>query len=193
MAADVVVPVGQDDALTTLRDLEASGVHALLFAGPHGVGRRLSARWYAALLNCELRTDDPCGRCASCRAYVPDETGSIAATDYREIVASATTRDGKPARRRRIVIDQLVAREGGDPEPLGPWLWTPPRHRRRVGVVDGAETMTEQASNAFLKTLEEPPERAIVILVATGPDAVPPTVASRCVVIRFRPVAPTPE
>jgi DNA polymerase III subunit delta' len=187
----VIAPVGQDDALAALRDLEGTAAHALLFAGPDGVGRRLAARWYAALLNCEARTDDPCGSCASCRSYAVDADGGVASTDYREIGPSATTRDGKPAKRRQIGIDQLMPRERGDPEPLGPWLASPPARRRRVGVIDAAETMTESAANAFLKTLEEPPRHAVIVLVAPGPDAVLPTVASRCVVVRFRPVAPS--
>jgi DNA polymerase III subunit delta' len=184
--------VGQEDALRALRELDA-GVRTLLFAGPEGVGRRAAARWFAALLNCETPLDDPCGHCASCRTYRPDGTGAIAASDYREITASATTRDGKPARRRQIGIDQLVPRREGHPEPLGPWLATPPRARRRVAVIDGAETLTESAANAFLKTLEEPPTHAVIVLVAPGPDAVLPTVASRCVVVRFRPVPATAE
>jgi hypothetical protein len=192
-AGAIVAPSGQDDALRTLRDLERTEAHTLLFAGPDGVGRRLAARWYAALLNCAARTDDPCGRCPSCLSYVPGIDGAIASTDYREIAAPATTRDGKPAKRRLIGIDQLVTRERGESEPLGPWLATPPRDRRRVGVIDGAEALTESAANAFLKTLEEPPRHAVIVLVAPGPDAVLPTVASRCVVVRFRPVTPPAE
>jgi hypothetical protein len=191
-AGGVLAPAGQEAALQALRDLEASSAHALLFAGPDGVGRRLAARWYAALLNCAAGTDDPCGRCASCLGY-RDDDGMVASTDYREIAPSATTRDGKPAKRRQIGIDQLVPRERGDPEPLATWLASPPRHRRRVGVIDGAHTLTESAANAFLKTLEEPPRHALIVLVAPGPDAVLPTVASRCVSVRFRPVTPSAQ
>jgi hypothetical protein len=182
-------PFGQDEALATLRRLDPAAARTLLFAGPDGVGRRLTARWYAALVNCDAGLDDPCGRCASCRTYRSVEGGAPAASDYREIAPPATTRDGRVARRPQIPIDLLVVREGGHPEPLGPWLTTPPRHRRRVGVVDGADLLTESAANAFLKTLEEPPRHASIILVAAGPDALLPTVASRCVTVRFRPVA----
>jgi hypothetical protein len=183
------MPFGQDEALATLRRLDPTAARTLLFAGPGGVGRRLTARWYAALVNCDAGLDDPCGRCASCQTYRSGEGGALAASDYREIAAPSTTRDGRVARRLQIPIDLLVAREGGHPEPLGPWLTTPPRHRRRVGVVDGAELLTESAANAFLKTLEEPPQHASIILIAPGPDALLPTVASRCVTVRFRPVA----
>jgi hypothetical protein len=182
------LPVGQDEALATLRSLDPSASHSLLFAGPEGVGRRLAARWFAALVNCEAGLDDPCGRCEACRGYRCDPGEAPPSSDYREIAAPATTRSGRVARRAQIPIDFLVPREGGDPEPLGPWLAIPPRQRRRFGVIDGAERLTEAAANAFLKTLEEPPAHASIILVAAGPDAVLPTIASRCLTVRFRPV-----
>jgi DNA polymerase III subunit delta' len=192
-AGGPTLPLGQDEALRALRALRHGTAQALLFAGPDGVGRRLSARWYAALLNCSAAGDDPCGECPSCLGYRPDEEGLVAASDYRELAPAATTRDGKPTRRRPIGIDQLVEREGGASEPLVPWLATPPTHRRRVGLIDDAHTLTDSAANAFLKTLEEPPRHAVIVLVAAGPDALLPTVASRCVVVRFRPVPATPE
>lgn len=184
-------PEGQDQALAVLRDLSLRGDAAprtLLLAGPEGVGRRVAARWYAALLNCEARLDEPCGRCAACRGFLPDEADPTPSSDYREVAPALTTRDGKATRRPQLRLDQLVARERAEEsEPLGPWLALRPVGRWRVGVIDRAETMTEEAANAFLKTLEEPPARSIVILIAPGPDALLPTVASRCTVVRFRP------
>src|SRR5690606_39542988 len=70
---------------------------------------------------------------------------------------------------------------------LGPWLALRPVGRWRVGVIDRAETLTEEAANAFLKTLEEPPSRSVIILIAPGPDALLATVASRCTVVRLKP------
>jgi hypothetical protein len=72
-----------------------------------------------------------------------------------------------------------------DPEPLSRWLEQRPRFARRVGVVDDAHTLNEAAGNAFLKMLEEPPTWAAVVLVAPGPEALLPTLASRCLVVRF--------
>lgn len=190
-------PEGQDQALAVLSDLSARGDQAprtLLLAGPEGVGRRLAARWYAALLNCEARLGEPCGRCEPCRGFLPDETDPTPAADYREVGPALVTRDGRPTRRPQLRLDQLVPRERAEEtEPLGPWLALRPVGRWRVGVIDHAETMTEEAANAFLKTLEEPPGRSVVVLIAPGPDALLPTVASRCTVVRFKPAEATDE
>jgi DNA polymerase III subunit delta' len=189
-------PEGQDRALAVLRAFaaaEATAPRTLLLAGPEGVGRRAVARWYAALRNCGARLDDPCGRCAACHAHTPDADGVVASPDYREVGPALTTREGKTARRPQLRIDQLVPRERGDDDPLGPWLQRPPQRRHRVGVIDHAETLTDEATNAFLKTLEEPPRHATVILVAPGPDALLPTVASRCTTVRLVPAEAPPD
>ena len=185
---------GQEGARAALRELVARGTAAprtLLLAGPEGVGRRSLALWFAALRNCRARLDDPCGRCPPCQAHQRDDLGHVASDDYREVGPATTTRDGKEARRPQIRLDQLVARERGDPDPLGPWLRRSPQFSHRVGVIDRADLLTEEAANAFLKTLEAPPEQATVILIAPGPDALLATVASRCTTIRLIPaVAP---
>jgi hypothetical protein len=186
-----LVPDGQDAALAALRALAARGNDAprtLLLAGPDGVGRRDVARWYAALRGCAANLDDPCGRCPACRTLLEDPDGVVEAPDYREVGPAATTRDGKPARRPQLRIDQLVPRERSDvDDPLGPWLARPPVFRHRVGTIVRAETLTEEAANAFLTTLEAPPRHATLVLIAPGPDALLPTVASRCAVVRLRP------
>lgn len=184
-------PIGQEHALDTLRQL-AHGAQTFLFAGPSGVGRRTAARWFAALLNCDARLDEPCGHCPPCRVW--RETGSelLSIQDYREVAAPATTKDGRASQRRQITIDQLVTREekDADADPLGPWLAMAPTARVRVGVIDGADELGKEAANAFLKTLEEPPAHARIVLIGSGPDALLPTVASRCTVVRFTPVMP---
>jgi DNA polymerase-3 subunit delta' len=189
-------PEGQEAALAALRTLAARGEDAprtLLLAGPDGVGRRAVARWYAALRGCRANLDDPCGRCDACRAMQPDLDGQVASPDYREVGPATTTRDGKPARRPLLRIDQLVPRERSDvDDPLGPWLARPPAFRHRVGTIVRAETLTEEAANAFLTVLENPPRHATVVLVAPGPDALLPTVASRCAVVRLVPADAPP-
>lgn len=179
--------VGHEEVRRQLRQLYRSGgPHTLLLAGPDGVGRRPLARWLGALLNC--RADDPetrpCGRCDSCHA-VADGTHP----DLREVGPSETTRAGRQRRRLEITIDRLVRREGGDGDPLGPWLELRPRFQRRLAVLDHAESLNVNAANAFLKMLEEPPSWAVIVLVATGPDALLPTVASRCTTVRLGAVA----
>lgn len=186
-------PIGQDAALVALRQLAAGGARTFLFAGPDGVGRRVAARWFAAYLNCRAGLAEPCGTCAPCSTWRDVDDGMVSLQDYREVAAPATTRDGRPTRRRIIGIDQLVSRPDGDPDPLVPWLARAPAARVRVGVVDAAEELGEAAANAFLKTLEEPPTTAAIVLVASGPDALLPTVASRCTIVRFAPVTPDAE
>jgi len=167
----------------TLRELyRADGPHTLLLAGPDGVGRRPVAWWLGALLNCEASDPGarPCGTCASCRAAAAHEH-----PDVREVAPTRTTRAGRQRRQREITIDQLVTRTNGDPDPLGPWLERRPRHARRVGIIDHAEGLNASAANAFLKMLEEPPTWAVIVLIATGPDALLATVASRCATLRL--------
>ncbi len=176
--------LGHEAARATLRRLYRSGPgpHTLLLSGPEGVGRKVVARWLAALLNCEAADPDarPCGTCATCRRVAADED-----VDVRVLEPAHTTRSGRSRRRPEITIDQLVERAQGDPDPLGPWLARRPRGRRRVAILDHAETLNPHAANAFLKVLEEPPRWAVAVLVAPGPDALLPTVASRCVHLRL--------
>lgn len=175
--------IGHERELDQLRSLwrDGEGPRTLLFAGPDGVGRRPAARWLAAYVNClALVENRPCGVCASCQA-VADGTHF----DVREVAPSTTTKSGRNKHNREITIGQLVPREGDDPEPLSEWLRARPRGRYRVGIIDQAETMTASAANAFLKVLEEPPRNSLIVLIAPGPDAVLPTVASRAAVVRF--------
>ena len=181
---------GHEEAKALLRRLDA---HTLLFVGPERVGRRRVARWYAALLNCERPSGhpdpEPCGHCASCTLW---RTGSESGNhpDYREVAPELVTRTGRASRRPELRIDQLVPREGGDPDPLSRWLERRPRFRKRVGVIDGADALNGAAANAFLKFLEEPPSYATIILIAGGVPSVLPTIASRSVVVRFGAVPP---
>lgn len=140
------------------------------------------AHWLAATLNCEVPdvAARPCGNCSSCRALAAGEH-----PDVREVAPSQTTRSGRQRRQLEITIDRLVARPNADPDPLGPWLERRPRYARRVGIIDHAEALNVSAANAFLKMLEEPPPWAVIVLVATGPDALLPTVASRCATLRL--------
>lgn len=165
--------------------LRATRAQTLLFVGPEGVGRRTVARWYAALLNCAAATPgapgaEPCGRCDSCRRFALGDH-----PDHREVAPRATTARGRARRRPELVIDQLVPRPRGEPEPLSRWLEARPAYRWRVGVIDHAETLNASAGNAFLKMLEEPPSWAVIVLVAPSPQAVLPTIASRAVALRF--------
>ena len=161
---------GQDRAVALLRRAVESGgtAHALLFTGLAGVGKTTAARAVAKLINCEEPRDgDGCGKCVSCRRL---DGGNH--PDFAMITAEGS----------RIKIDQIreFNNQLGFPPVAGNW---------RVCVVRRAETMTEEASNAFLKTLEEPPPGNILILTASEPRDLLPTIVSRCRRVSFRPLS----
>lgn len=160
--------IGQVAPISALRRSLAQGSlpHALLFVGPRGVGKRRVAAALAAAKYCEARRDgDGCGACATCSAA---ESGTHA--DIELLQRAAGKRDIGIAG-VRLLQDALhrTSRSG-----LG-----------RFAIVDGAERLTEDAQNAFLKTLEEPPLGATIVLIATSPDRLLPTIRSRCARFRF--------
>ena len=175
----MLLPViyGHDSVKLTLQHLQAQ---TLLFTGQESVGRRLLARWYAAWLNCQAPNNEPCGECASCRAFI-----KVSHPDYREISPELETKTGKLSRRPQFRIDDLVYREGGHDDPLGRWLEKRPHFKKRVGVINHAEALNANAANAFLKFLEEPPSYVVIILIASSQQAILPTIASRSTPVRF--------
>ncbi len=165
------------------RLLAARPAQSFLFVGPEGVGRRAVARWFAYGLNCE-RGFPPCGECASCRmAEHPD---------YLEIRPQTKTKSGQLARRPQIRLEQIAPREGAEEPSLIEWMQTAPRFRAKVAVIDSAHLLGEQAANALLKLLEEPPSYGYIVLIAPVREAVLPTLASRSLVLGFGP-APLAE
>lgn len=161
----------------------------LLFVGPPNVGRRTTALWWFAYLNCDAETK-PCGTCPSCRTWL---TGHH--PDVLMKAPLATTRSGAQAANPLIRLDQIALRRGpgSDPEPIIPWLRTPPGGKVKLAVVSDADKMTEAAANAFLKTLEEPPSKSRIVLIAASRSAVLPTVASRAELVRFGSVSVEPR
>lgn len=144
-----------------LRAREASGrlPHALLLRGTPGIGKREFAHWFVEALLCRAPTAaGACGRCASCNQLLAG-----AHPDYRLLAPDGT------GIRIDAVRDLLVWMQMAAPE--GRW---------RIALLDGADTMNRAAANALLKTLEEPAERALLVLVADRPGILPATVRSRC-------------
>ena len=148
---------------------------ALLFAGSAGVGKRATAVALAETINCldvvasESLPRDACGKCASCRRIargVHPDVLIIEPGDLGSIKIEAV----------RDVVDRAGYR--------------PFEGRRRVVVIDEADAMTEDAQSALLKTLEEPPPASVFVLVSSTPDALLPTVLSRCPRLRFADLSP---
>jgi DNA polymerase III subunit gamma/tau len=151
---------GQPHVVQTLRNaVEMNRVaHAYLFAGPRGTGKTSMAKILAKALNCDHGpTTTPCKECESCRS-IHD------ATSIDVIELDAASHRG---------IDDI--REIRDRVAL-----QPVRGRRKVYIIDEAHMLTKEASNAVLKTLEEPPAHAVFVLCTTEMAAMLPTIRSRC-------------
>ncbi len=158
--------VGQEHVTRTLGEALKRGriAHAFLFTGIRGVGKTTAARILARCLNCEKGpTAEPCGECAAC---VEIRGGS--SLDVNEI-DGATYRKIDDA---RAIIENLSYR--------------PARDRFKIYIIDEAHQLTDQAFNALLKTLEEPPPHVKFILATTEPQKMPETILSRLQRYDFR-------
>ena len=147
--------------------------HAYLFAGPSGVGKQTFARELAGTVLCERLGPSftACGECAGC---VP-----FAAKSHPDYLYAAKPDDKNefPILLVKQVIDQFAMK--------------PLRGGFKVCVLDDADTLSTGAANAFLKTLEEPPAKTVLILlIRVDSEQLLPTIRSRCQVVRFAPLAP---
>jgi DNA polymerase-3 subunit delta' len=180
--------------------------HALLFTGARGVGKLTLARLFAQAATCERMKDDSCGQCATClrTALLADPQSLIeeglaergesadAATVERMplilqthpdvwLLAPDPVRLKAPVSRPMIRVGQVRAvQRAANFQPMG---------RRRVFIIDGAETMRWEVADTFLKILEEPPGSATFVLTAPSPYALPSTIVSRCMQFHFAPLS----
>lgn len=159
--------VGQDAAVNFIKSaIEGRRPsHAYLFLGPEGVGKWLTAKNFAKALNCETGAIDACDECVSCK--------KIEDSAHPDVISVAP--EGKSL---RIGID-LIRKAAGS------MALKPYEGRSKVCVIDGADHMTEEASNSMLKTLEEPPKDTILILLASNLSRLMPTIVSRCQKVLF--------
>jgi DNA polymerase-3 subunit delta' len=158
--------------------------HALLFAGPDGVGKKEFALELARALMCQSPTDErACGNCAVCnRVGVFDLPGSEKGEDYDRVFLSDHPDVGLVIaykRNLRVGAIRELEREAN---------FRPFESHLRVFVIDDADKMNDAASNALLKTLEEPPSTTQLILVSSRPESLLQTIRSRCQTIRFAPI-----
>jgi DNA polymerase-3 subunit delta' len=144
--------------------------HSYLFEGIPGCGRRKTALALIQAIFCREVDDDACGVCSSCRKIAGNNHGDI---HFVEPLPD----------KRDISIDQL--REIQRELSLRPY-----EAPRKACILEPAERMSVNAANSLLKTLEEPPGNAIIILLTENADMLLPTIRSRCQLIRFSPLSP---
>jgi DNA polymerase-3 subunit delta' len=150
--------------------------HAYAFVGAEGSGRGTTALAFAQVLLCERQSG--CGNCRGCRMVAGGQH-----PDLHVIEPTPPATNPKGPRAIRIEAIREIEREAS---------LRPVMAARKVFVIDDADRMTGESPEAFLKTLEEPPDRTVMILVLARTRAVPPTVLSRCQLVRFQRRASAP-
>jgi len=165
--------LGHDRSLAVLTGLLERGrvPHAMLFHGPEGVGKASVARLLGRALICR---ENGCGSCDDCRLF---DAGNH--PDFVHV--KLELRKDSKEYRKLIVVDQVRQLSG--------MIGLAPRMgARRVILIDPADKLNLEAQNALLKTLEEPPPHAVLMLIAARPQVLVSTVRSRCFVLGFGPL-----
>ena len=162
--------IGQDNIARTLSNSIKRGqlAHAYLFCGPRGVGKTTTARIFAKMINCAHPGPDmePCGECESCVSFQEGRSYCIHELDA---ASNNSVEDIK------TLMEQVQV-----PPQVGKYS---------VYIIDEVHMLSQQAFNAFLKTLEEPPAHAIFILATTEKHKILPTILSRCQTYDFNRIA----
>ena len=142
--------------------------HAYILDGEEEAGKKMLARAFAQTLQCERGGVEPCGECHSCKQAMSGNQPDIIAVTHE-----------KPA---SIGVEDIRGQLCGDIQ-IKPYS-----SPYKIYIVDEAEKMTIQAQNALLKTIEEPPAYGVILLLTTNAAAFLPTILSRCVTLKLRPV-----
>ena len=177
--------------------------------GPRGIGKQQLALWLARVLLCENADRAPCGACQSCRLAVAAPPSRPSLVSSRALGSRAATPTSTTFATTSPRASPSVCENGGLYEPPGgdealyvatvraivqSAVMSPAMGRRKVFVIGDAERMvaqegSDQAANAFLKLLEEPPADTTLILTSSEPGALLPTIRSRSVGVRVAPLA----
>lgn len=163
--------IGQEQIKEHLRNALSTGKisHAYIINGERFSGKEFIARIFAMALQCESGEDGPCQACHSCRQALSD--------NQPDIIRLVHEKPGS------IGVDDIRTQINGD------IAIKPYSSPYKVYIVNEAEKMTVQAQNALLKTLEEPPAYAVILLLTTNVNALLPTILSRCVILNMKPAA----
>lgn len=173
--ADVIGQEGPKRKIRTALARQAIG-QAYLFSGDEGIGKRLMALRFAQALSCETPPSssqpDSCGQCRACLQIVSGTWPDLLVVEPEQDKANP-----------QIKIDQVREIERHV-------IYRPLLSTRKICVIDDADRLTANAANAFLKTLEDPPDHSLFILVTSQPLRLLATVRSRCLTLRFSPATP---
>lgn len=184
--------IGHERAVRMLRrSIQSQRVgHAYLFTGPEGIGKRTLALAFAMSLNCQAKSslgqsapDLPCGLCPSCSRIAHGNHPDLAEVNLEiqaRLLGDASSKN-KSGPSKELKIDTIR-------DTLSQVGLRPYSARWKVYIIGDAERLSEEASNCLLKTLEEPPGHAVLILLASDRDAVLPTISSRCIQIPLLPL-----
>ena len=142
--------------------------HAYLIQGENGSGKKMLASIFAKTLQCEEKGIEPCGKCRSCKQADSDNH-----PDIRWVKHEKAT----------IGVDDIRLQLNND------IFIKPYSSEYKIYIIEDAEKMTEQAQNAMLKTIEEPPKYAVILLLTVNAKLLLPTILSRCILLNIRPVA----
>lgn len=142
--------------------------HAYILDGPKGSGKKMIANAMAKTLQCEEKGEEPCNRCMSCVTF---DSANHPDVIYVE-----------PRKRKTIGIED-IRQQIGETIDIKPY-----KYDHKIYIIDQAELLTEQAQNGLLKTIEEPPEYAVILLLSNNMSTFLPTILSRCVVLTLRPL-----
>src|ERR1700739_2121201 len=198
---------GNERIVTALRGALRTSLlpQALLFTGTRGVGKFTLARMFAQAANCERLKDDFCGECPTCQRIA-------LLAEPQKLIEQGLAERGESADAATVERVPLILQSHPDvwalvPDPVR--LKTPvprpmlrvgqlravqraayfqPMGRRRVFILDAADTMRWDVANVFLKILEEPPGSATLILTGPSPYSLLPTIVSRCLQFHFAPL-----
>ncbi len=162
--------IGQEQIKEHLRGAISSGKisHAYIINGERSSGKEFIARVFAMALQCEQGGVEPCGECHSCRQALGNNQPDIRYVSHE-----------KP---NTIGVEDIREQINGD---IGMKPYSSPY---KIYIMNEGEKMTVQAQNALLKTLEEPPAYAVILILTTQVEALLPTILSRCVVLNMKPV-----